>query len=157
MTPGSGVVLSPVHILFFQRTAYNCAETPHLSSHSAYCRLLLHTTWLPGRVETPAEDVQIMATLLGVSPGTLGESAVAFPKGGGTCSNCSCAFTFIDITETGLKAHSKELLVDVMTGKHGYIVNPGTQPFKAPFLCLTSAIFPSRFRRMSTPQHFSVF
>ncbi|KAJ7485354.1 hypothetical protein FB451DRAFT_1168628 [Mycena latifolia] len=82
-----------------------------------------------GRVETPAEEVQNLANLLGLSPGTVGGTAAAFAKGGETCGHCGRAFTFLDIAETGLKAHSKEFLVDVMTGKHGYIVNSGTQPF----------------------------
>ncbi|KAJ7485349.1 hypothetical protein FB451DRAFT_54098 [Mycena latifolia] len=82
-----------------------------------------------GRVETPVEEVQILANLLGVSPGTLGETVAAFSKGGEACDQCGRAFSFLDIAETGLKAHSKEFLVDVMTGKHGYIVNSGAQPF----------------------------
>ncbi|KAF7359811.1 hypothetical protein MVEN_00706300 [Mycena venus] len=81
------------------------------------------------RLETPAEDTQKLADLLGVSTATVGETAVGFPKGGETCASCGRAFTFLDITETALKAHSKEFLVDAITGKHGYIVNPGSQPF----------------------------
>ncbi|KAJ7323199.1 hypothetical protein DFH08DRAFT_817778 [Mycena albidolilacea] len=82
-----------------------------------------------GHVETPAEDVQILANLLGVSPETLGGTAAGFAKGGEACSHCGRALSFLDIAETGLQAHSKEFLVDVITGKHGYIVNSGHQPF----------------------------
>ncbi|KAF7362707.1 hypothetical protein MVEN_00620000 [Mycena venus] len=82
-----------------------------------------------GRIETPAEDIQILAKLLGVSPGTLGGTAVGFPKGEEACRHCGRAFSFLDVAETGLRAHSKEFLVDVMTGKYGYIVNPASQPF----------------------------
>ncbi|KAJ7485352.1 hypothetical protein FB451DRAFT_1168626 [Mycena latifolia] len=80
-----------------------------------------------GRVETPAEDAQVLANLLGMSPGTLGETAAAFPKGGEACGHCGRAFSFLDIAESGIKVHSKEFLVDVLSGKHGYIVNSGTQ------------------------------
>ncbi|KAJ7474998.1 hypothetical protein FB451DRAFT_278803 [Mycena latifolia] len=82
------------------------------------------------RVDTPADEVQTLADLLGVSPGTLGgETAVGFPKGGEVCSNCGRAFSFLDVAETALKVHSKEFLVDAITGKHGYIVNSDAQPF----------------------------
>ncbi|KAJ7277333.1 hypothetical protein C8J57DRAFT_1223082 [Mycena rebaudengoi] len=74
-----------------------------------------------GCVETPADDVQIMANLLGVQPGILGGTRLQFPNGGEACGHCGRAFSFLDIVETGLQAHSKEFLVDVMTGKHGYI------------------------------------
>ncbi|KAF8206734.1 hypothetical protein K438DRAFT_1963048 [Mycena galopus ATCC 62051] len=81
------------------------------------------------RIETPAEDVQILENLLGLSPGTLGVSAVGFPKGKEACRHCGRAFSFLDIAETGLQAHSKEFLVGVLTGKYGYIVNPSPKSF----------------------------
>ncbi|KAF8146568.1 hypothetical protein K438DRAFT_1780769 [Mycena galopus ATCC 62051] len=82
------------------------------------------------RLETPAEETKILAGLLGVSADTVGPTAVGFPKGSETCANCSRTFTFLDVAETGLKvAHSKEFMVGVMTGKHGYLVNTGSQPF----------------------------
>jgi len=81
------------------------------------------------RVVTPPEDVQIVANLLGVSTETLGEPGLGFPKGKETCGQCGRAFTFLDIVETGLLVHSKEFLVDVITGKLGYFVNSEAQSF----------------------------
>ncbi|KAJ7580305.1 hypothetical protein C8J56DRAFT_961250 [Mycena floridula] len=70
-------------------------------------------------VATPVEDVQILANLLGVSPETLGETFVV-------CGQCSRVFSFLDIAAMGLDtAHSKQFLVDVLSGKHGYIINTG--------------------------------
>ncbi|KAJ7580321.1 hypothetical protein C8J56DRAFT_961263 [Mycena floridula] len=81
-------------------------------------------------VATPVEDVQILANLLGVSPETLGETFVGFPDGGGVCGQCSRVFSFLDIAATGLDtAHSKQFLVDVLSGKHGYIINTGDHSF----------------------------
>ncbi|KAJ7508299.1 hypothetical protein B0H11DRAFT_2184805 [Mycena galericulata] len=82
-----------------------------------------------GRVETPAEDIQILVKLLGVSEETLGGIVAGFPKGEEVCRHCGRAFSFLDIAETGLQTHSKDFLVDVMTGKYGYIVNPASQAF----------------------------
>jgi hypothetical protein len=81
------------------------------------------------RVETPAADAQTLATLLDLTPEKLGATAVGFPKGGETCASCGRTFTFLDIAETGLKAHSKEFLVDAITAKNGHVVNTGAQPF----------------------------
>ncbi|KAJ6465824.1 hypothetical protein C8R45DRAFT_1079798 [Mycena sanguinolenta] len=82
------------------------------------------------RIETSAEETKILAGLLGVSADTVGPTAVGFPKGDETCTNCARAFTFLDVAETGLKvAHSKEFMVGAITGKHGYLVNTGSQPF----------------------------
>ncbi|KAJ7469192.1 hypothetical protein FB451DRAFT_1177182 [Mycena latifolia] len=81
------------------------------------------------RIETPAEDIQILANLLGVSPGTLAGSGAGFRKGGEACGHCGRAFSVLDIVETGLEAHSKEFVVDVITGKYGYIANTGAKPF----------------------------
>ncbi|KAJ7616944.1 hypothetical protein DFH06DRAFT_1145273 [Mycena polygramma] len=75
------------------------------------------------RIATPAEDTQKLADLFGLSTDAIGETAVGFPNGGETCGSCGRAFTFLDVAETGLKSHSKEFLVDALTGKHGYIVN----------------------------------
>ncbi|KAJ7742767.1 hypothetical protein B0H14DRAFT_3167666 [Mycena olivaceomarginata] len=81
------------------------------------------------RIETPAADAQTIATLLDLNPEKLGATAVGFPKGGETCASCGRTFTFLDIAETGLKAHSKEFLVDAITAKNGHVVNTGAQPF----------------------------
>ncbi|KAJ7810712.1 hypothetical protein B0H14DRAFT_3480384 [Mycena olivaceomarginata] len=70
------------------------------------------------RVETPAADAQTLATLLDLTPEKLGATALR-----------ARTFTFLDIAETGLKAHSKEFLVDAITAKHGHVVNTGAQPF----------------------------
>ncbi|KAJ7021543.1 hypothetical protein C8F04DRAFT_1195306 [Mycena alexandri] len=80
-----------------------------------------------GRVVTPADEVLTLETLVGVPAGTLGESAAIFTEEGKVCSNCGRAFTFLDIAETGLNVHSKEFLRDVLTGKHGHILNSGSQ------------------------------
>lgn len=85
------------------------------------------------RIETPAEDVQILANLLGLSPGTLDKSGAGFKKGGEACGHCGRAFSVLDIAATGLQAHSKQFLVDVVTGKYGYVVNPVAQ--HAQFAC----------------------
>ncbi|KAJ7469174.1 hypothetical protein FB451DRAFT_1560165 [Mycena latifolia] len=81
------------------------------------------------RVETPAEDLQILANLLGVSPGTLAGNGAGFGKGGEACGHCGRVFSVLDIVETGLQVHGKEFLVDVITGKYGYIANKGAKPF----------------------------
>ncbi|KAF7342957.1 hypothetical protein MVEN_01725700 [Mycena venus] len=81
------------------------------------------------RVEAPAEDVQILANLLAVAPATLEGTGAAFKKGGEACSHCGRAFSILDIAATGLEAHSKQFLVDVVMGKYGYIVNTAAPEF----------------------------
>ncbi|KAJ7729857.1 hypothetical protein DFH07DRAFT_781827 [Mycena maculata] len=81
------------------------------------------------RVETPAEDVQILANLLNVSPETLSGTGAGFKKGGETCGHCGRTFSLLDIAATGLQVHGNQFLVDVATGKYGYIVNTAAQPF----------------------------
>ncbi|KAJ6465804.1 hypothetical protein C8R45DRAFT_1022439 [Mycena sanguinolenta] len=81
------------------------------------------------RIETPAADKNNLARLLGVPANTVGSPAAGFPNGNGTCTNCDRAFTFLDIAATALKVHSREFLVGVMTGRHGYLVGTGSQPF----------------------------
>ncbi|KAJ7580304.1 hypothetical protein C8J56DRAFT_961245 [Mycena floridula] len=90
------------------------------------------------RIETPADDVRILANLLGVAPETLGETSVDFPDGGGVCGQCSRVFSFLDIVATGLDTvHSKQFLVDVLSGKHGYITNSGDHSFNC-YNCSTA-------------------
>ncbi|KAJ7469145.1 hypothetical protein FB451DRAFT_1368739 [Mycena latifolia] len=98
------------------------------------------------RIETPAEDIQILANLLGVSPGALAGSGAGFRKGGEACGHCGRAFSILDIVETGLQAHSKEFLVDVITGKYGYIAN--TVNAKA-YILLPAFASQSQFERAS--------
>ncbi|KAJ7469168.1 hypothetical protein FB451DRAFT_1177158 [Mycena latifolia] len=80
------------------------------------------------RVPTPAEDIQRLAYLLDLSPERLAGSGAGFRKGGEACA-CGRAFSILDIVNTGLQVHSKEFLVNVITGTDGYIANIGTQPF----------------------------
>ncbi|KAJ7656124.1 hypothetical protein DFH06DRAFT_1132603 [Mycena polygramma] len=86
----------------------------------------------PGRVDTPAEDAQVLGSLLGVPPEKLGETSADPGEGenAGACGQCGRAFSFLDVAATGVHAHGKEFIVDILTGKHGHILNPaGRQAF----------------------------
>jgi len=93
------------------------------------------------RIETPADDIQILANLFGVSPGALAGSGAGFKNGGEACGHCGRAFSVLDIAATGLQAHSKQFLVDVVMGKYGYVVNPVAQ--HAQFACYKCGKKPS--------------
>ncbi|KAJ7469137.1 hypothetical protein FB451DRAFT_1368734 [Mycena latifolia] len=93
------------------------------------------------RVETPAEDVQILANLLGLSPETLAGSGAGFRKGGEACGHCGRAFSILDIVETGLQAHSKEFLVNVITGKYGTKSLPPTRYDVVLYVCEVDPLF----------------
>ncbi|KAF8144363.1 hypothetical protein K438DRAFT_1782921 [Mycena galopus ATCC 62051] len=86
------------------------------------------------RIQTPAEDTKLLAGLLGMASDAVGGSAIGFRNGvepgvkPETCGSCGRAFSFLDVAASGLKAHTKEFMMDVMTGKHGHVVNHGTQP-----------------------------
>ncbi|KAJ7782260.1 hypothetical protein DFH07DRAFT_789978 [Mycena maculata] len=81
------------------------------------------------RVETPPEDVQILANLLSVPPEKLSGTGAGFKKGGEMCGHCGRTFSLLDIAATGLQVHGNQFLVDVVMGKYGYIVNTAAQPF----------------------------
>ncbi|KAJ6457895.1 hypothetical protein C8R45DRAFT_942924 [Mycena sanguinolenta] len=79
-------------------------------------------------IETPPAEKKILADLLGLTPEALGKTGVWFPEGGDVCASCGRAITFLDVAAGGLKAHSKEFMADIITGKHGYVLNSDPQP-----------------------------
>ncbi|KAJ6603226.1 hypothetical protein DFH09DRAFT_1068400 [Mycena vulgaris] len=110
-------------------TSYSIDATKVVSKDQFDAAVAAAVQKVGGRVETPAEETQKLAELLGVSAATVGKTSAGFQKGHEACGNCGRAFSFLDIAETGLKVHTKEFLVDAITGKHGYIVNSNPQPF----------------------------
>ncbi|KAJ6457908.1 hypothetical protein C8R45DRAFT_1183967 [Mycena sanguinolenta] len=74
-------------------------------------------------IETPPSEKRILANLLGLTPEAVGKTTVSFPDGGDACESCGHAITFLDVAAAGLKTHIKEFMAEIITGKHGYIVN----------------------------------
>ncbi|KAJ6457887.1 hypothetical protein C8R45DRAFT_1221683 [Mycena sanguinolenta] len=79
-------------------------------------------------IETPPSEKRILANLLGLTPEAVGKTTVSFPDGGDACESCGHAITFLDVAAAGLKTHSKEFMAEIITGKHGYIVNSDPHP-----------------------------
>ncbi|KAJ6457893.1 hypothetical protein C8R45DRAFT_1110237 [Mycena sanguinolenta] len=103
-------------------------------------------------IETPPAEKKILADLLGLTPEALGKTAVWFPDGGDVCASCGHAITFLDVAEGGLKAHSKEFMADIITGKHGYVLNSDPQPISC-HSCGAAAAIGSNYGYTSGSYH----
>ncbi|KAJ6457892.1 hypothetical protein C8R45DRAFT_942921 [Mycena sanguinolenta] len=90
-------------------------------------------------IENPSAEKKIPADLLGLTPEALEKTCVWFPDsdGGDACGSCGHAITFLDVAEGGLKAHSKEFMADIITGKHG---SPDLRPISCHSCAAAAAI-----------------
>ncbi|KIJ22926.1 hypothetical protein M422DRAFT_57022 [Sphaerobolus stellatus SS14] len=77
-------------------------------------------------IKTSEDETKILEQLLEIPEGTLGESYIKLLKGSENCVNCGRQYSSLDVANTGVNVHGKQFLKDVLTGKHGYILNGGT-------------------------------
>ncbi len=79
-------------------------------------------------IETTREDMVKIEELLNVKPGFFGTSVMVKTKER-CCPNCARENNFLDVISTGLRVHQPDFLTDVLSGKHGPILNTHqTQP-----------------------------
>jgi hypothetical protein len=79
-------------------------------------------------IETPTDDMAKIEQLLQVKPGFFGTNTVVktLEK---CCRKCGRENNFLDVVATGLRVHKPEFIADVLSGKHGPILNTHqTQP-----------------------------
>ncbi|CAF0856350.1 unnamed protein product [Didymodactylos carnosus] len=73
-------------------------------------------------IETPKDDMVIIEQLLQVKAGFFPTSAVIKTRQK-CCLKCGRENNFLDVVATGLRVHKPQFLIDVFSGKYGWILN----------------------------------
>ncbi|CAF4296616.1 unnamed protein product [Rotaria sp. Silwood2] len=100
-------------------------------------------------VETSAEEMNKIEELLETPKGFFSTPYMTKTKCE-HCPNCSRQNNFLDVVATGLKVHKPQFLVDVFTGKYGYIVNDA--PHQRCFCYQCGILLPKDATKFSAPK-----
>lgn len=107
---------------------------PEIVRNNLFPKKVSHEKWLESVEEffnlddnytlvvTSDNDMEKIEELLGVEKGHF-STPYAIKTKVEFCPNCNRQNNFLDVVTTGLRVHSSKFLLDVFTGKHGYIIN----------------------------------
>lgn len=100
-------------------------------------------------VETPKDDMAKIEELLGVEPGFFtGPTIIKTTET--CCRNCGRENNFLDVIATGLRIHKPQFLADVLSGKHGPVLN--THQTQRCFCYNCGEELPEQAAKYSTPK-----
>lgn len=103
-------------------------------------------------IETSSTDMARIEELLQVEPGFFASPYIVKTKEE-HCNNCGRQNNFLDVVVTGLRVHRPSFLVDVFSGKYGYVIN--TQTYQ-PCICYQCGIvLPANATKRSSPKPLS--
>jgi hypothetical protein len=103
-------------------------------------------------IETSSADMAKIEELLQVEPGFFASPYVVKTKEE-HCNKCGRQNNFLDVVATALRVHRPSFLVDVFTGKFGYIINTQNQQ---PCICYgCGTVLPPNATKRSSPKPLS--
>lgn len=104
-------------------------------------------------IETPAHDMAKIEELLHVQPGFFSSPYIIKTKEE-FCSHCGRQNNFLDVITTALRVHRPKFLVDVFSGKYGYVINTQTEQ---PCICYEcGTVLPKHATKRSSPKPLSI-